>query len=194
MAICLWKRYLPVLLHFPCFWYCRIGGVLTSQIHAEDEKLGCGQFFLCLVLILEVLLQVYNLFFLMDNWNEIKFGISSIGYHWSVTWHRYARPSKRIRVWQRTAPAFSVLWVISVSVSLLCVAQCSSVVESSCFLLFSQNLDISLGTGRTSTYTDHRRWRAVDMWQSLRLWLRYQVTASGKPRLPHSRLAASMRN
>jgi len=30
------------------------------------------------------------------------------------------------------------------------------------------------------------------MWQSLRLWLRYQVITAGKPRLPRSGLAASM--
>lgn len=125
---------------------------------------------------------------------KIKFCIDSIVYHWSGTCYHYARPLKWSRVWQRTALAFSVLWFISVSVLLLGVAQCSPVVESSRFLFLSQNLGISLGTGRTSMYTDHRRWTAGDMWQRLRLWLRNQVIASGKPRLPHSRLAAGMWN
>ena len=92
----------------------------------------------------------------------------------------------------RIALALAVLWVISMSVLLPCIAQCSSVVESSHFLFLYQNLGISLGAGRTSMYADQRGWRAGDVWQSLRLWLRYQVIASGKPRLPRSRLAASM--
>lgn len=29
---------MPALLYFPCVWYCRIGGVLPSQIRAEGVQ------------------------------------------------------------------------------------------------------------------------------------------------------------
>lgn len=90
------------------------------------------------------------------------------------------------------APAHAALWTIRASALLLCEAQRLSMVEISRFLLLSQNLGISLGTGRTGSHADWRGRRGGDAWQSLRLWLRYQAIASGKPRLPRSRLAASM--
>lgn len=90
------------------------------------------------------------------------------------------------------APALAALWIIRASALLLCDARRLSMVEISHFLFLSQNLGISLRAGRAGSHADWRGRRGGDVWQSLRLWLRYQGIASGKPRLPRSRLAASM--
>lgn len=90
------------------------------------------------------------------------------------------------------APALAVLWVVRAAALLLCGARRLSMVQISHFLFLSQNLGISLGAGRIGAHADWRGWRGGDVWQSLRLWLRYQAIAAGKPRLLRSRLAANM--
>lgn len=90
------------------------------------------------------------------------------------------------------APALAGLCVIGTSALLPCDARRLSGVKTSHFLSLSQNLGISLGAGRTGAHADWRGWRGGDAWQSLRLWLGYQASASGKASLPRSRLAASM--
>lgn len=144
------------------------------------------------MLLLEVLPQVYHLSFGFNGKLRRKLSLVSAHCIPDLVAATITQGLGNGAAWQRTAPALAARWVISVSVLLPCVAQGSAMVESSRFLFLSQNLGRSLGAGRTSTYADWSGWRAGDVWQSLRLWLRYQVIASGKPRLPRSGLGASM--
>lgn len=130
--------------------------------------------------------------FLWFSWEtEKKIVISTVlsPIWWLPPFHK-ALEQEQLVAGAALAPA--ELWIVCVSALLLCNAQRLSVVGISHLLFLSQNLGICLGAGRTDAHADWREWRGGDVWQSLRLWLRYQAIGSGKPRLPRSRLAASM--
>lgn len=109
--------------------------------------LGWEQSFLCLVLLLEVLLQVYHLSFGFNG--RLRGELSLVPaplYHRSGSCHHYTRPSKQSRAWRRTAPSLAVLRLLACLCRYRAVAQRSSVVEGSRFLYSFPKLEHKFGS------------------------------------------------